>query len=329
LILKGRLGGRVMLEKTVVFALTANKDMALEVVNQLGLELGDVEVKHFADGEVMVETLQSVRGKNVYIIQSTCSPVTERLMEVLVFADGLKRGSAREIYAVIPYYGYARQDRKAKAREPISAKLVADLLQVSGIHRVITMDLHAPQIQGFFDCPVDDLSAIPLFGRYFKKIINKDEEIVVVSPDHGGTTRARKLGTILNAPIAIIDKRRPKPNVAEVMGIIGDVKGKVAIMIDDIIDTGGTICAGAKALMDAGASRVYAACSHGIFSGDAIKKLQCSVFDEIVITNTIPLSEEKKISKIKVLSVAPMIAKAIEHIELGLPLSIVYDLYNI
>ncbi|MDD4123270.1 MAG: ribose-phosphate diphosphokinase, partial [Bacilli bacterium] len=185
------------------------------------------------------------------------------------------------------------------------------------------------QIQGFFDCPVDDLSAIPLFGRYFKKIINKDEEIVVVSPDHGGTTRARKLGTILNAPIAIIDKRRPKPNVAEVMGIIGDVKGKVAIMIDDIIDTGGTICAGAKALMDAGASRVYAACSHGIFSGDAIKKLQCSVFDEIVITNTIPLSEEKKISKIKVLSVAPMIAKAIEHIELGLPLSIVYDLYNI
>ncbi len=318
-----------MLEKTVVFALTANKDMALEVVNQLGLELGDVEVKHFADGEVMVETLQSVRGKNVYIIQSTCSPVTERLMEVLVFADGLKRGSAREIYAVIPYYGYARQDRKAKAREPISAKLVADLLQVSGIHRVITMDLHAPQIQGFFDCPVDDLSAIPLFGRYFKKIINKDEEIVVVSPDHGGTTRARKLGTILNAPIAIIDKRRPKPNVAEVMGIIGDVKGKVAIMIDDIIDTGGTICAGAKALMDAGASRVYAACSHGIFSGDAIKKLQCSVFDEIVITNTIPLSEEKKISKIKVLSVAPMIAKAIEHIELGLPLSIVYDLYNI
>jgi len=318
-----------MLEKTVVFALTANKDMALEVVNQLGLELGDVEVKHFADGEVMVETLQSVRGKNVYIIQSTCSPVTERLMEVLVFADGLKRGSAREINAVIPYYGYARQDRKAKAREPISAKLVADLLQVSGIHRVITMDLHAPQIQGFFDCPVDDLSAIPLFGRYFKKIINKDEEIVVVSPDHGGTTRARKLGTILNAPIAIIDKRRPKPNVAEVMGIIGDVKGKVAIMIDDIIDTGGTICAGAKALMDAGASRVYAACSHGIFSGDAIKKLQCSVFDEIVITNTIPLSEDKKISKIKVLSVAPMIAKAIEHIELGLPLSIVYDLYNI
>ncbi|MCK9198144.1 MAG: ribose-phosphate pyrophosphokinase [Bacilli bacterium] len=318
-----------MLEKTVVFALTANKDMALEVVNQLGLELGDVEVKHFADGEVMVETLQSVRGKNVYIIQSTCSPVTERLMELLVFADGLKRGSAREINAVIPYYGYARQDRKAKAREPISAKLVADLLQVSGIHRVITMDLHAPQIQGFFDCPVDDLSAIPLFGRYFKKIINKDEEIVVVSPDHGGTTRARKLGTILNAPIAIIDKRRPKPNVAEVMGIIGDVKGKVAIMIDDIIDTGGTICAGAQALMDAGASRVYAACSHGIFSGDAIKKLQCSVFDEIVITNTIPLSEDKKISKIKVLSVAPMIAKAIEHIELGLPLSIVYDLYNI
>ncbi len=317
-----------MLEKTVVFALTANKEMAMDVCKQLGLELGENEVKHFADGEIMADTINSVRGKNVYIIQSTCNPVTERLMELLVFADSLKRASAREINAVLPYYGYARQDRKAKAREPITAKLVADLLQTAGIHRVITVDLHAPQIQGYFDCPVDDLSAIPLFGRYFRKEIGKDEDIVVVSPDHGGATRARRLGEILNAPIAIIDKRRPRPNVAEVMGIIGDVKGKVAIMIDDMIDTGGTITAGAGALKEAGATRVYAACSHAVFSGNAIEKLENSEFCEVVTTDTIPLTKEKQSSKIKVLSMAPMIAKAIEHIELGLPLSIVYDLYN-
>ncbi len=317
-----------MLEKTVIFALTANIDMANDVAKQLGLDLGEVDVKHFADGEIMVETLQSVRGKNVYIIQSTCSPVTERLMELLIFADALKRASANEINAVIPYYGYARQDRKNKAREPISAKLVADMLQKAGVHRLITVDLHAPQIQGFFDCPVDDLSAIPLFGRYFKKIIDPKQEIVVVSPDHGGATRARKLGTILDASIAIIDKRRPRPNVAEVMGIIGEVKGKIAIMIDDMIDTGGTITAGAAALKKAGALEVYAACTHGVFSNEAIQRLQDSVFCEVVTTNTIPLVKEKQIDKIKVLSMAPMIAKAIEHIELGLPLSIVYDLYN-
>lgn len=317
-----------MLEKTVIFALTANIDMANDVAKQLGLDLGEVDVKHFADGEIMVETLQSVRGKNVYIIQSTCSPVTERLMELLIFADALKRASANEINAVIPYYGYARQDRKNKAREPISAKLVADMLQKVGVHRLITVDLHAPQIQGFFDCPVDDLSAIPLFGRYFKKIIDPKQEIVVVSPDHGGATRARKLGTILDASIAIIDKRRPRPNVAEVMGIIGEVKGKIAIMIDDMIDTGGTITAGAAALKKAGALEVYAACTHGVFSNEAIQRLQDSVFCEVVTTNTIPLVKEKQIDKIKVLSMAPMIAKAIEHIELGLPLSIVYDLYN-
>ena len=317
-----------MLERTVVFALTANKEMANDVVKQLGLEIGEVDVKHFSDGEIFVDTLQSVRGKNVYIIQSTCSPVTERLMELLVFADALKRASAHEINAVIPYYGYARQDRKNKAREPITAKLVADMLQVAGVHRLITVDLHAPQIQGFFDCPVDDLSAIPLFGRYFKKALDPKEEIVVVSPDHGGATRARKLGTILDAPIAIIDKRRPKPNVAEIMGIIGDVKGKVAIMIDDMIDTGGTIIKGAEALKAAGAKEVYAACTHAVFSGDAVKNLEKSIFKEVVTTNTIPLAKDKQTTKIKVLSMAPMIAKAIEHIELGLPLSVVYDLYN-
>ncbi|MDD2433655.1 MAG: ribose-phosphate pyrophosphokinase [Bacilli bacterium] len=319
-----------MLEKTVIFALTANKQMVADITNQLGLQPGAVEVKHFADGEIFVDTLQSVRGKNVYIVQSTCSPVTDRLMEILVFADALKRASAQEVNCVIPYYGYARQDRKNKAREPITAKLVADMLQVAGIHRLITVDLHAPQIQGYFDCPVDDMTAIPLFGRYFKKTLDPKEDIVVVSPDHGGATRARKLGTILNAPIAIIDKRRPKPNEAEIMGIIGEVKGKVAVMIDDMIDTGGTITKGAEALIKAGATKVYGACTHAVFSGEAIEKIQNSVFEQVVTTNTIPLTPEKaKIAtKVKVLSMAPMIAKAIEHIELGLPLSVVYDLYK-
>lgn len=319
-----------MLEKTVIFALTANKQMVADITNQLGLQPGAVEVKHFADGEIFVDTLQSVRGKNVYIVQSTCSPVTDRLMEILVFADALKRASAQEVNCVIPYYGYARQDRKNKAREPITAKLVADMLQVAGIHRLITVDLHAPQIQGYFDCPVDDMTAIPLFGRYFKKTLDPKDDIVVVSPDHGGATRARKLGTILNASIAIIDKRRPKPNEAEIMGIIGEVKGKVAVMIDDMIDTGGTITKGAEALIQAGATKVYGACTHAVFSGDAIEKIQNSVFEQVVTTNTIPLSPEKAkmATKIKVLSMAPMIAKAIEHIELGLPLSVVYDLYK-
>jgi ribose-phosphate pyrophosphokinase len=317
-----------MLEKTLVFALTSNIEMAEEVVQNLGLELGKCEVKHFADGEIIVDILQSVRGKNVYVIQSTCPPVTERLMELLVFVDALKRASAREINVVIGYYGYSRQDRKAKAREPITARLVADLLETAGISRLVTLDLHAPQIQGFFNCPVDDLSAIPLFARYLKgKLAGKS--IVVVSPDHGGATRARKLATFLDASIAIIDKRRPQPNVSEVMNIIGDVKGKTAVMVDDIIDTAGTIAAGAKAIMDSGAESVYAVCSHGIFSGPAHERLEASPFVEIITTNTIPLPAHMRNGKVKVLSVAPMIAKAIEHIELGLALSIVYDLYNL
>jgi ribose-phosphate pyrophosphokinase len=317
-----------MLEKTLVFALTSNIEMAEEVVQNLGLELGKCEVKHFADGEIIVDILQSVRGKNVYVIQSTCPPVTERLMELLVFVDALKRASAKEINVVIGYYGYSRQDRKAKAREPITARLVADLLETAGISRLVTFDLHAPQIQGFFNCPVDDLSAIPLFARYLKgKLAGKS--IVVVSPDHGGATRARKLATFLDASIAIIDKRRPQPNVSEVMNIIGDVKGKTAVMVDDIIDTAGTIAAGAKAIIDSGAESVYAVCSHGIFSGPAHERLENSPFVEIITTNTIPLPAHMRNGKVKVLSVAPMIAKAIEHIELGLALSIVYDLYNL
>lgn len=318
-----------MLEKTLIFALTSNIEMAEEIVQNLGLELGKCEVKHFADGEIIVDILQSVRGKNVYVIQSTSPPVTERLMELLVFVDALKRASAKEINVVMGYYGYARQDRKAKAREPITARLVADLLETAGISRLITFDLHAPQIQGFFSCPVDDLSAIPLFARYLKgKLAGKN--IVVVSPDHGGATRARKLATFLDATIAIIDKRRPQPNVTEVMNIIGDVKGKTAVMVDDIIDTAGTIVTGANAIMEQGAEAVYAVCSHGVFSGKAKERLENSPLVEIITTNTIPLPDYMKSNdKMKVLSVAPMIAKAIEHIELGLALSIVYDLYNL
>jgi len=323
-----------MLDKTVVYALTANKNLAKEIVAKLGLELAEAEVKHFADGEILACPVETVRGKNVYIIQSTCAPVTERLMEILVFSDALKRASAAHINVVLPYYGYARQDRKARAREPITAKLVADLLSTAGVNRVITLDLHAPQIQGFFSCPVDELSAIPLFGRYFRNRLKElnvnGENVVIVSPDHGGVTRARKLSTnIPGSTIAIIDKRRPKPNVAEVMNIIGDVNGKVAIMLDDIIDTGGTIMAGAGAIKNAGATKILAVCTHGIFSNDAITKLNESVFDEVVTTNTI----ERDYSlipnnKIRTISIAPMIAKVIEHIERDLPVSAIYDLFN-
>lgn len=319
-----------MVEKTVVYALTANVDLVNDVCAKLGLTPGKCEVRHFADGEIIVENNQSVRGKSVYIIQSTCNPVTERLMELLIFIDGLKRASAKHIHVIVPYYGYSRQDRKARAREPITARLVADLLQVAGIDRIVAFDLHAPQIQGFFNVPVDDISAIPMYGRYFlNKFKDSKEEFVVVSPDHGGATRARRLATYLNCNIAIIDKRRPKPNVAEVMNIVGDVSGKVAIMIDDIIDTAGTITAGAAAVKKAGAKAVYAACTHGIFSGEGIKRINESCFEEIVISDTIPLRDPSASNKIKVLSVADMIVQTIERIEKGLPLSEVYDLYNV
>ena len=304
-----------MKNNAIIFALTANVEMAKEISKELGIPLGQSEVVHFADGEIIVENATTVRGKNVYIIQSTCNPVTERLMELLVFIDGLKRASAKEICVVMPYYGYARQDRKAKPREPITSRLVADMLKVAGADRIIVTDLHAPQIQGFFTCPVDDLSAVPLFADFFRSEL-KGKDIVVVSPDHGGVTRARKLASFLNdAPIAIIDKRRPRPNVAQVMNIIGDVKGKVAIMIDDIVDTAGTLCIGAQAIKDAGATEVYAAVSHGVLSGPAIDRIKGSCLTNLVITDSIPLTPEKETEKIKVLTIAPMIAKVIEYIE--------------
>ena len=223
-----------MENKTVVFALTSSVELANEIVGELGIPLGQCDVKHFSDGEIMVELGESVRGKNVYIVQSTCAPVSSNIMEVLIAIDACKRASAGHISVVMPYFGYARQDRKAKPRQPITSKLVADLLERAGANRVITMELHATQIQGFFDIPADDISAICIIGQYFKSLNLKD--VVVVSPDHGGTTRARRLAEILHAPLAIIDKRRPKPNVAEAMNIIGDVNGKIAIVVDDIVD---------------------------------------------------------------------------------------------
>jgi ribose-phosphate pyrophosphokinase len=316
-----------MLEKAAIFALTTNVEMAQKVVNYIGVPLSQCEVKHFKDGEIIVEIPESVRGKNVYVIQSTCNPATEKLMELLIFVDALKRASAMSITVITPYYGYSRQDRKARAREPITARLVADMLEVAGIDRIVTLDLHAPQIQGFFSVPADDLSAIPLFARHLTKFI-EGKDVVVVSPDHGGVTRARKLANMINAPIAIIDKRRPKPNVAEVMNIIGEVKGKTAIIIDDIADTAGTIIAGAEAIKNQGATEVYAVCSHGILSNPARENIEKSCIKQMIITDSIPLAPENNCDKISVVSIAPMLAKVIEHIELGKPLSIVYDLYN-
>ncbi|MCF0110855.1 MAG: ribose-phosphate pyrophosphokinase, partial [Erysipelotrichaceae bacterium] len=259
----------------IVFALSSSVELAKEIVGYLGLSLGDCDVTHFADGEILVEPQESVRGKHVYIIQSTCGPVSENLMEILVCLDACKRASAGEITVVTPYYGYARQDRKARARQPITSRLVADLLQVAGANRVVVVDLHAAQIQGFFNVPIDNLTAVPMLGQYFKHLPINHDDLVVVSPDHGGTGRARQLGDVLDVPIAIIDKRRPKPNVCEAMNVIGDVKDKVCIVVDDICDTAGSLVAGCKILEKYGAKEIYATVTHGIFSKDAIQKKMC------------------------------------------------------
>ncbi len=315
-----------MKNKITVFALSASQDLAKDIAKNLGTELGECKVHHFADGEILVEIGESVRGKDVFIVQSTSNPVTENLMEILVLTDALKRASAKEITAVIPYFGYARQDRKAKPRQPITSKLVADLLTTAGVDRVVTVDLHARQIQGFFDIPVDEMEALPLIYRYF---VDKGvEDLCVVSPDHGGATRARKLSERLDCPIAIIDKRRPKPNVAEVMGIIGDVSGKNCILVDDMIDTAGTICAGANVLMEKGAKSVYIACTHGVLSGPAAQRLQDCAATEVVICDTISIPEEKKFDKLVQVTVADLLAHTIENIENNLPVSDVFKQYN-
>lgn len=315
-----------MKDNITVFALSASQELATDIARNLGCEVGKCKVNHFADGEILVEIEESVRGKDVFIVQSTSNPVTENLMELLVLVDSLKRASAKEITAVIPYFGYARQDRKAKPRQPITSKLIANLLTVAGVNRVVTVDLHAAQIQGFFDIPVDEMQALPLVANYFGE--KNIEDICVVSPDHGGATRARKLAVALDAPVAIIDKRRPKPNVAEIMGVLGDVEGKNCIVIDDMIDTGGTIVAGIDMLIEKGAKSVYIACTHPVFSGQAVERLQNSKAVEIVVTDTIKLQEEKVFPKLKIVSVAGMLAKTIENIENYLPVSDVFEMYD-
>ncbi len=316
-----------MVKETVVFALTSSTDLAASICKELGLPLGKIKVEHFADGEILVEPQESVRGRAVFIVQSTCTPVTEHLMEVLICIDACKRASAGEINVIMPYYGYARQDRKAAPRQPITSKLVANLLQVAGANRVITFDLHASQIQGYFDIPIDDLTAVPMIGQYFVNKNFEKDSVVVVSPDHGGVVRARRLADILDAPIAIIDKRRPKPNMVEAQNVIGNVEGKTCIVVDDICDTAGTLCAGCQILKDHGAKEVYVGITHGIFSRDAITKIENSVIKELVISDTIPLPAEKaaQTSKITVLSIAKMLANSIDAIENHTPVSNVYD----
>jgi ribose-phosphate pyrophosphokinase len=307
-----------------VFSLNSNVELAQEIAKVIGVELGKCSVSQFSDGEIQINIEESIRGCDVYVIQSTSSPVNENIMELLIMIDALKRASAKTINIVMPYYGYARQDRKARAREPITAKLVANLLETAGATRVITLDLHAPQIQGFFDIPIDHLMGVPILAEHFKnKELNGD--VVIVSPDHGGVTRARKMAERLKAPIAIIDKRRPKPNVAEVMNIVGNIEGKVAILIDDIIDTAGTITLAANALVENGALEVYACCTHPVLSGPAIERIQNSKIKELVVTNSISLPEEKRVEKIHQLSVAPLIGEAIIRVHEEQSVSTLFD----
>lgn len=305
--------------KLKIFSGNANLHLTEEIAEYLGVSVGESKVVRFSDGEIHVKINESVRGADVFVIQPTCDPVNDNIMELLIMIDALKRASARRITAVIPYYGYARQDRKARARDPITAKLLANLITASGATRVITMDLHAGQIQGFFDIPVDHLTGVPILAEFFTSKSLKNA--IVVSPDLGGVPRSRDMAERIGASIAIIDKRRPEPGVAEIMNIIGDVKGKRVVMIDDIIDTAGTMAQGAEALLERGAKEIYTCCIHGVLSGPAIEILERSLIKEVVITNTIPLPEYKKFSKIRVLSVAPLLGEAIIRIHEDLSVS--------
>ncbi|MDF2636385.1 MAG: Ribose-phosphate pyrophosphokinae, partial [Pelosinus sp.] len=287
------------------------------------LTMGNAFVGHFNNGETQVIIDESVRGKDVFIVQPTSNPVNDSMMELLIMVDAAKRASARTVTAVIPYYAYARQDRKTRGREPISAKLIANLLTTAGVNRVVTVDLHAGQIQGFFDIPVDHLPGVPLLADYVRS--KNLDDLIVVSPDLGGVTRARQLADRLHAPIAIIEKRRPMPGVAEVMNLIGNVEGRTAVMVDDIVDTAGSLTEGANALMKFGAKEVYACCTHAVLSEPAITRLEASAIKELVITNTIPLPPEKENPKIKVLSIAPLLGEAILRIFGELPVSRMFD----
>jgi len=302
---------------------TSNRELAEEVAKYLGVELGEIEIRRFSDGEIYARIAKSVRGAEVYVIQSLGNRVNEYFMELLVIIDALKRASADEVTAVIPYYAYARQDRKTKSREPITAKLIANILTVAGASRVVTMDLHAGQIQGFFDIPVDNLSALPLFTRYFQDKVLKNP--VVVSPDIGGVTRARALADRLHTPLAIIYKRRPAPEVAEVEEIIGEVEGRDVIICDDIVTTGNTLFSAAKLLKARGARDIYAAVTHGILTNDAHKRLEESEIKELVVTNTLPIPREKRVSKLTIISVGNLLGEAIKRISNKDSLSSLFD----
>lgn len=307
-----------------LFALNSNKQLAEKIAKRMGLKLSTSSVVRFSDGEIQVDIDDSVRGKDVFLIQSTSAPVNDNLMELLIMIDAVRRASAASVNIVLPYYGYARQDRKTRSREPITAKLVADMIQAAGADRVLSLDLHAPQIQGFFDIPVDNLMGAPLLADYFLSN-HLEEDAVVVSPDHGGVTRARKLAEFLGTSIAIVDKRRPKANVAEVMNIIGDVKGKRAILIDDMIDTAGTITLAAQALKDAGATEVYACATHAVLSGPAADRLNNSVIKSLVLTDSIQQPAEKNLDKMILVSVGPLMGDAIKLIMEHKPMSPLFD----
>ena len=310
-----------MKNRLKIFSGSANRKLANDIARDVGVASGKIKVERFADGEIRVKILENVRGKDCFVVQPTCPPVNEHVMELLIIIDALRRASASRITAVIPYYGYGRQDRKAEPRVPISSKLVANLITTAGTHRVLTMDLHAGQIQGFFDIPVDHLFATPVFIEYFnrkrKKTKKRSSRLVIVSPDAGGAERARAFAKRLNSNMAIIDKRRSRPNQSAVMHVVGQVKGKTAVLLDDMIDTGGSLVKAALALKANGASRVIAACSHGVLSGEAAKKIDDSEIEQLVVTDSIPLRAKSGRNKIVVLSIAKLLGEAIKRIYLG------------
>ena len=306
-----------------IFTGNSHIELAEEIAGIMGKPLGKATVTKFSDGEISVNIWETVRGLDVYIIQSTCSPVNDNLMELLIMIDAMKRASAGRINAVIPYYGYARQDRKAKARDPITAKLVADLIMAAGADRVLTMDLHANQIQGYFNIPVDHLLGMPILAKYFKE--KQLDDLVIVSPDHGSVTRARNLAQYLNCPIAIIDKRRPEPNKSEIMNIIGNIEGRNCIIVDDMIDTAGTICNAANAIKNLGAKAAFAGATHAVLSGPAIDRIKESAIEEMVLLNTVPLADEKKLDKMTFLSVAPLFAEAMTRVFTNGSISVLFD----
>lgn len=306
-----------------MFSGNANPELAQEIAEYLGVHIADSKVKTFSDGEISVAIDESVRGVDVYIVQPTCAPVNDYLMELLIMIDAVRRASAARVNAVIPYYGYARQDRKTRARDPITSKMVANLITSAGADRVITVDLHAGQIQGFFDIPVDHLPGVPMLAEYFRS--NPMEDVVVLSPDLGGVTRARDLANRLHASIAIIDKWRPEPNVAEVMNVIGDIEGKSVIIVDDMIDTAGTITMASRVMLERGAKEVYACATHPVLSGPALERLSEAPLREIVVTNTIPIPKDKRLKNMTILSVAPLIGEAILRIHEDLSVSKLFD----